>query len=177
MSDFEEPVIIGVRGRRKTFRVRPWVMLVMPLAAILFQVYVPLYVPLTRYLELPLLVTVYLAISRRGALSAAAIGSIVGLIQDALLTQPIGIFGMVKTLIGYAASTLGVRLDTANMVIRLCLGFFFFECHQILYWLARRALLGSSAELDLAATLLAGLANGLLGMLLFHFLDKLRDID
>jgi rod shape-determining protein MreD len=177
MSDFEQPLVIGGRGRRKTFRIRTWVMLVMPLAAILFQVYVPLYLPLAHYLELPLLVTVYLSISRRGALGGAVMGAAVGLIQDALSSQPIGIFGMVKTLIGYLAASLGIRLDTGNLVVRLGLGFFFFACHQILYWIARRALLGSSAELDLALMLLAGLANGLLGVLLFHLLDKLRDAD
>jgi rod shape-determining protein MreD len=84
---------------------------------------------------------------------------------------------MVKTLVGYVAASLGVRLDTGNVVVRLGLGFFFFCFHQVLYWTSRRLLLDSPAELNPALMLLAALANGVVGILLFQLLDKLRDSD
>jgi rod shape-determining protein MreD len=152
-------------------------MLAAPLAAILFQVYAPLYLPLFHYLELPLLVTVYLAVSRRSPLGGALTGAAIGLVQDALSYQPIGILGMVKTLVGYAAASVGVRLDTEHRVVRLGLGVFFFLCHQLLFWAIRRALLGAPTGLEIPRTLLAALANGLLGVVLFSLLDKLKDTE
>jgi rod shape-determining protein MreD len=175
MSDFEESIVITGRSKKKLFPVRPWVPLVVPLAAILFQVYVPLYFPVLRYLELPLLVTVYLSISRRGPITGALTGALIGIVQDSLSDQPIGVFGMVKTLIGYMAASLGVRLDTGNLVVRLALCFFFCCFHQILYWISGRMLLNSPADLDPAVMLLAALANGAVGVPFFHLLDKLRD--
>jgi rod shape-determining protein MreD len=175
MNDFTSPLAASRRGRKKLVRIRPWVMLAAPVAAILFQVYVPLYFPLSQYLEFPLLVTVYLSISRRNPISGALIGTAIGLIQDALSHQPIGIFGMVKTVIGYASASLGVRLDTEHVAVRLGLGCALFLCHQTLYWTARRFLLGAPWGSEIPQTLLAALANALLGALLFHLLDKLRD--
>ncbi len=175
MSEFEEPVFIASRGKKKPFRVRPWVVFVTPLAAILFQVYVPLYLPLLRYLELTLLVTVYLAVSRRGPVAGAVTGALIGLLQDSLSSQPLGVFGMVKTVIGYAAASLGVRLDTGHAAVRFGLGCFFFAAHQLLYEAAARWLLGRPAGLSLLPTLAATAANGAAGVLLFYLLDKLRD--
>jgi rod shape-determining protein MreD len=175
MTEFGEPVFFGGRGKKRRVRVRPWVMLVPPLAALLFQVYVPLYLPLSRYLELTLLVTVYLAVSRRGPVAGAVTGALIGLVQDSLSNQPLGVFGMVKTVIGYAGASLGVRLDTGHAAVRFGLGCFFFAAHQLLYEAARRWLLDTPAGLPLLPTLAAMVANGAVGVLLFYLLDKLRD--
>jgi rod shape-determining protein MreD len=175
MSDFGGPLFPGTRGKRKLFRIRPWVVLVTPLAALLFQVYVPLYFPLARYLELTLLVTVYLAVSRRGPVAGAVTGALIGLVQDSLSNQPIGVFGMVKTVIGYGAASLGVRLDTEHAAVRLGLGCFFFAAHQLLYEAVKRGLLGTPSGLPLWQTLAATLVNGVAGVALFYLLDKLRD--
>jgi hypothetical protein len=49
----------------QVFRFPTWVMVGVPLAAILFQVYVPLFFPILSFVEMPLLVLVYLALSRK----------------------------------------------------------------------------------------------------------------
>jgi len=175
MNGFDEQLAFGGRAKKKVWRVRPWVVLATPLAAILFQVYVPLYVPLLRYLELSLLVTVYLAVSRRGPVAGAVTGALIGLVQDSLSNQPLGVFGMVKTVIGYAGASLGVRLDTGHAAVRFGLGCFFFAAHQLLYEAAKRWLLGTPSGLPLVATLAATAANGAACVLLFYLLDKLRD--
>jgi rod shape-determining protein MreD len=175
MNDFDGAIAIGRRGRQKASRIRPWVMLVTPLAAILFQVYVPLYMPLLRHLELPLLVTIYLGVSRRSLPGGAVIGAVIGLVQDALSHLPIGVLGMVKTLVGYAAASVGVRLETGHVAVRFGLGTILFLCHQLLYAALRRFLLGIPPGLEVSQTLLAAPANGVVGLLLFQLLGKLKD--
>jgi rod shape-determining protein MreD len=175
MNEFNESLPVRRRGKKKRSRLRPWVMLVVPLAAILFQVYVPLYLSLLEYLELPLLVTVYLAVTRRSQVAGVFIGAGIGLVQDSLSYQPIGIFGMVKTLVGYVAASLGVRLDKEHIVVRFGLGFFFCVCHQSLYWAVRRTLLGDPAGFEYLQTLLAALCNGTLAVPLFYLLDRLKE--
>ena len=175
MNELDWTLTASGRGHKKMARIRPWVILAAPVAAILFQVYVPIYIPLMQYLELPLLVTIYLAISRRGPVGGALVGAMIGLFQDALSHQPIGVLGMVKTTIGYASAAVGVRLDTGHVVVRLGLLGVMFVAHQSLFWMARRFLLGLPSGADFGLTLLAMLVNALVGVVLFRLLDRLRD--
>lgn len=175
MNEFDGAFAIAGRARKKPSRIRPGVMLFTPLAAILFQVYVPLYAPLLQHLELPLLVTIYLAVSRRSLPAGAVTGALIGLVQDALSHLPIGVLGMVKTLVGYAAASVGVRLEASHVVVRFGLCTFFFLAHQLLYAVLLRALLGTPTGLEIPQMLVAAPANGLTGILLFHLLDKLKD--
>lgn len=154
----------------------PWVLLLVPLAAILFQVYIPLFFQFLGYLEMPLLVVVYFALMRRSQVRGLLLGAIVGLAQDSLSKAPLGMFGIVKTLVGYFAASVGVRLDVDSGLLRLFLAYFFFVFHQFLYWVMTRALLAQQAAFDWQRTLILGLLNAVVGIALFHFLDKLRDI-
>jgi rod shape-determining protein MreD len=175
MNEYSDSIPFGGRSKKKGLRLRPWVMLVFPIAAILFQVFVPLYLSLFSYLELPLLVTIYFAMTRRSQVAGIFIGAGIGLAQDALSHQPIGLLGMVKTLLGYTAASLGVRLDTENVLVRFSLGFLGLICHQGLQWGLRRILLGEAASFEILATFLAAFANGAVAVPLFHLLDKLRE--
>ena len=89
-------------------RFRAWVLFLVPLAAILFQVYVPLFFQFLAYLELPLLVTVYFALMRRSPIGGLLVGALVGLAQDSLSKNPLGMFGITKTLVGYFAASVGL---------------------------------------------------------------------
>ena len=175
MNEYSGSISFGARAKKKGLRFRPWVMLFFPVAAILFQVFVPLYFSLFSYLELPLLMTMYFAMTRRSQVAGIFIGASIGLAQDALSHQPIGLLGMVKTLLGYTAASLGVRLDTENVLVRFTLGFLGLICHQVLQWALRHALLGEAASLDILATFLAAIANGAVAVPLFHLLDRLRE--
>lgn len=145
-----------------------------PLIAILFQVYVPRFIPYLSYLELPLLVTVYFSLMRRSPLLGVSYGMGIGLSQDALSHHPIGMFGIVKTLVGYFAAFLSLRFDVENAGVRLTLGFFFFFFHQCFYWMMTRALLGEQLEFELGQALVLSLLNSLVGVPLYAVLDKLR---
>ena len=97
-----------------------------PLAAILFQVYVPRFFERLSYLELPLLVTVYFSLMRRSPVAGVLFGAGIGLAQDSLSHNPLGMFGIVKTLVGYFAASMSQRFDVQNPWVRLVLSFFLF---------------------------------------------------
>src|SRR5579872_43584 len=154
---------------------RTWVILAVPLAAILFQVYVPLFFQFLGFLEMPLLVVVYFALMRRSQIRGLLVGAIVGLAQDSLSKNPLGMFGITKTLVGYFAASVGVRLDVDHFFLRLLLTFFFYVFHQSFYWVMQHALLGQQPPFEFQRWLVLGLLNAVVGVSLFHFLDKLRE--
>ena len=154
---------------------RGWVLLAVPLAAIAFQVYVPLFFQFFGFLEMPLLVVVYFAIMRRTQISGLLIGALIGLAQDSIFHNPLGMYGIDKTLVGYFAASVGMRFDVEHGLIRLLLCFLFYVFHQFFYWVIARALLSQQLVLDMQHTALVGLLNAVVGVALFAFLDKLRD--
>jgi len=175
MSYSNDRLLLSSQREGQVSRFRAWVTLAVPLIAILFQVYVPLFFKFLSFLEMPLLVVVYFALVRRSQISGLAIGALVGLAQDSLSRKtPLGMFGIVKTLVGYFAASIGLRLDVDHSFIRLLLGFFFFFFHQLSYWVLSRALLGQQVDFDLQRTLVLGLLNAVVALSLFRFLDKLR---
>jgi rod shape-determining protein MreD len=169
-------ILLGSQREGQVARFSAWAMLVVPLAAILFQVYVPRFFQFLGFLEMPLLVVVYFALMRRSQVSGLLAGALVGLAQDSLSTSknPLGMFGIVKTLVGYFAASVGMRLDVDHAAIRLLLTFFFYFFHQVFYWVMERALLGHQPLFEAQRWLVMGLLNAVVGVSLFHFLDKLR---
>lgn len=174
MSDYGD-LLLGTRRRTKISRYRPVVLLLVPVGAILFQVYVPLFLEYLGYLELPLLVTVYFAAMRRRPVAGLLYGAVIGLAQDALSQNPLGMFGIVKTLVGYFAASASLRFDADNPGSRFVLAFFFFAFHQVMYWILGRALLGTPAELGAAQTMALAVMNGAVAVPFFHLLDKLKE--
>jgi rod shape-determining protein MreD len=175
MSYPNERLLVSSQREGQVSRFRTWVMLAIPLAAILFQVYVPLFFQFLGFLELPLLVVVYFALMRRNPISGLLLGAVVGLAQDSLSKNPLGMFGIVKTLVGYFAASVGLRLDVDHGFIRLLLSFFFYVFHQLLYWVMARALLGQQVGIEIQRILLLGLLNAVVGIALYRFLDQLRE--
>ena len=175
MTEYGDRYLAGSQ-REQISRFRARVLFFVPLAAILFQVYVPRFWDVLGYLELPLLVTIYFALMRRSQIGGLFIGAFIGLAQDALsIKQPLGMNGIVKTLVGYFAASVGLRIDVEHSVIRLLLTFFFYFFHQFLYWVLARGLLGRQIPFEIQRTLVLGLLNAVVGVTLFHFLDKLRE--
>src|SRR6266446_10062108 len=96
-------VLASLKNPSGKHRLSPvhWLAIIgIPLAAILFQVYVPRFLTFLSYLELPLLVTVYFGLMRRSPVAGVLFGAGVGLAQDSLSHNPLGMFGIVKTLGG-----------------------------------------------------------------------------
>lgn len=168
-------ILLANQRESRISKFRAWVIVLVPLAAILFQVYVPLFFEFLGYLELPLLVTVYFALMRRSPMTGLFVGAFVGLAQDSLSKNPLGMFGIVKTLVGYFAASVGLRFDVEHSLVRLILALFFYFFHQFFYWVLAHALLGQQIDFDWQRTLMLGLLNAVVGVSLFHFLDKLKE--
>ena len=72
---FRRADLLSSEREGRISRFRAWVMVAVPLAAILFQVYVPLFFQFLGFLDLPLLVVVYFALMRRNQVSGLLIGA------------------------------------------------------------------------------------------------------
>jgi len=172
---YGDRLLLSNQRESQISRFRAWVIFVVPLLAILFQVYVPLFFQFLGFVELPLLVTVYFALMRRSPISGLLVGAMVGLAQDSLSKNPLGMFGIVKTLVGYFAASVGLRFDVEHPFIRFLLGFFFYFFHQVFYWVLAGALLGRQVSFDPQTSLVLAALNAFVAIFLFHFLDKLKD--
>ena len=167
-------MLLSSQREGQVSRFRGWVTVLVPLLAILFQIYVPLFFRFLSFLEMPLLVVVYLGLMRRNPVSGLFVGAAIGLAQDSFSPNPLGMFGITKTLVGYFAASIGMKLDVDNVLMRFLLAFFFYVFHQAFYWVMERALLSHMSPFDLPGWLGLGILNALVGVALFHFLDKLR---
>src|SRR5260370_28332088 len=79
MSEFTERLLTNSPRKDANERFRIIWLIIVPLVAILFQVYVPRYLAFLSYLELPLLITVHFALSRRAPIAAVFYGMFFGL--------------------------------------------------------------------------------------------------
>jgi rod shape-determining protein MreD len=120
----------------------PAVTFLVPLVAILLQALLPRLFPRLSILELPLIVTVFFAVSRRNPVAGTLTGAAIGLLQDALTNQPIGVNGMAKAVIGYIAASIGIQIDVENLSTRLLINFAFSILNSALLFLINRRLLG-----------------------------------
>ncbi len=120
----------------------PAVTLLVPLAAIVLQVLLPKPMPRLAILDLPLIVTLFFAVSRRNPVAGTLTGAAIGLLQDLLTAQPIGVNGMAKSVIGYIAASIGVQVDVENITTRIVINFGFSLLNSMLLFLINRRLLG-----------------------------------
>jgi rod shape-determining protein MreD len=146
-----------------------------PLLALFIQAFVPLRFPrFAVYVDLPLLVTIFFAISRRSPIAGLFTGAVIGLAQDMLGHNPIGIYGIAKTIVGYGASSLGVKLDVENAGARLLVTIGFYLVHSAVYVTVARALVNMTQSWSWWHGMLAGLVNGILGVFLYFLLDRFK---
>jgi rod shape-determining protein MreD len=168
--------MLSTAARRET-EVQSYPLLVfilVPILALGLQSFVSLHFPRFDLLDLPLLVTIYFALSRRSPIAGTVTGAIIGIGQDALTRQPLGIFGICKSIIGYLAASLGVRVDTENPGTRLLLTFSFVFLHSGMYWLLVRRLLAQPYLWSWLHELIRALVNALVAVALFALLDRAR---
>jgi rod shape-determining protein MreD len=151
------------------------VALLVPLGAILLQVLLPKAMPRLAIVDLPLIVTLFFAISRRNPIAGTITGATIGLLQDVLTSQPIGVNGMAKSLIGYAAASLGSRIDVENTGTRAVLTFGFSLVQSVLLFLIERRLLGIRVFHVLwLHELLRAMVNTVVGVPIYLLLDRFK---
>lgn len=139
------------------------------------QAFVPLRFPrFAVYLDLPLLVTIFFAMARRSPIAGLFTGAVIGLAQDMLGHNLIGIYGIAKTVVGYGASSLGAKLDVENAGARFLVTLGFYLVHSAVYFTVARALVNMTQNWSWLHGMLAGLANAALGTVLYFALDKFK---
>src|SRR5208282_3775115 len=149
--------------------------LVTAFLALVFQAFLHKYGRWSELIDLPLLVTIYFGVSRRNPVTGLFLGAAIGILQDALSPDnPIGLYGIAKTLVGYVASSIGGRIDTEHPLSRFGLVFLFFHFHQAIFAVTQRVLLNHSAPFFTLRLLLDSLATAAFGEALFALLDRLR---
>ncbi len=153
----------------------PAVALLVPLAAIFLQALLPRPVPYLTIVDLPLIVTIFFAVSRRSPIAGALTGATIGLLQDALTGQPIGVNGIAKTLIGYIAASIGLQVDVEALTTRVLMNFLFSLLNSVLLYFVVRRLLGLASQQFLwKHELIRAGINTALAIPIFALLDRAK---
>ncbi len=151
-----------------------WVVLLAPLLAIGLDSFLPVHVAVLGILDLPLLLVIYFAIAKRSPVIGLCSGAVIGILQDALTREPLGVYGISKTAVGYIAGLLGNRIDTDNHLARILFTFALSLAHSGLYWVIVERLLAQPLGWSWTHELLRGAVNAVVAVLLFGILDLTR---
>src|SRR6202521_3969154 len=128
--------------------------------ALVLQAFFPVHFRWANYLELPLLATLYFALSKRDPSSGLLLGMVIGLLQDSLSRTPLGLYGIAKTLVGFVGASIGARLDVEHPVARFLLTAGFYLFHHAVFTLTSRLLLAQHDERYITGPILiASLVN------------------
>jgi rod shape-determining protein MreD len=145
-----------------------------PLAALFLQSWIPLRLGFFSIFDLPLLTVIFFAVARRDPATGLLTGCAIGLLQDALTAQPVGLFGISKTVVGYAASSLGVRIDVENPITRGLMTVAFYLLQRLVYMAVANGMAAQDIAWRWGHDLGASLANGALAVVVFAMLDTFK---
>lgn len=162
------------REQIEVYRFTVPVAIVVPLLAIFLQAFIPLRFSWFNIFDLPLLVVIFFAMARRSQVAGLLTGACIGLLQDSLTHHPLGVYGIAKTVVGYGASSLGVKLDTESVGTRLIVTTGFYVVHQVIYFTIARALVDLDLRWSWSHELWSAVANAVLGVFLFTLMDRLK---
>jgi len=168
--------VLGANFRRD-LEIRRYPVLVytmVPLAALVLQAWLPRVMGRFALFDLPLVVTVYFALGRRSPIQGTLMGAAMGLFEDALSQHAIGVNGIAKTLAGFLAASVGIRIDVENFTIRLVLNFLLSLLASAIYVFVYRVLLGLDLEWRWFTALFTAVGNSLIALALFPLLDRLQ---
>ena len=152
------------------------VVVFVPLAAILIQIFIPVRVRYFPIIDLPLMVTIFFARARRNPVTGCVTGCINGLLQDLFAgpAHPLGMYGIALTIVGYLASSLGLKIDVENPGSRFLITYVFFVLHQGIYYGVAHGLLREAQVWSWSHVALSALANAILALFVFAFLDRFK---
>ncbi|MGD0128363.1 MAG: rod shape-determining protein MreD [Terriglobia bacterium] len=158
----------------EAFRVHYVTLAVSVLAALLLQTVLPVVIPVAGLMDFPLLVTVYFTLIRQNQIFGIALGSVLGLLQDALSHGYLGMFGMAKAVVGYLAASAAMRFNFETLFARSVATASLVAIHDLCMTALQHALLDSPppfVPLDRASSVLVNVA---LSLIFFPILDRFR---
>jgi rod shape-determining protein MreD len=166
--------------RNRDFEIHRFPVLVyalVPVVAVVLQAWLPRLLGRFAWFDLPLVVTVFFALSRRNPIQGSLLGGVLGIFEDALTGRPIGINGIAKTLVGYLAASVGIQVNVENHAIRLIMTFVLSLVGSATYFFVVRFLLGQSIDTNWTSVLYKAIGNSVIALVLFPVLDtmKIRD--
>lgn len=149
-----------------------YVYLLVPLAALVLQAWLPRLLGRFAYMDLPLLVTIYFALNRRSPIHGTLLGAVLGMAQDGLTQGAIGIHGIANTVCGFLSASIGIRIVVDNNIIRMFLNFLFTLLSSGIVVFIIRILLGMDWQSNWLDEVLKAAGNALIGVVLFPLLDR-----
>ncbi len=153
----------------------PGVTVLAPLICILLQAMLPKTFPWLIHIDLPLIATIFFAVSRRSPIAGTVTGTLIGLFQDGLTNHPFGVDGIALGVVGYVAANLGFAVDIDNVINRVVLVFVLSLCQSGLLYVIAHWLLGqTSYPLLPVAELISAAANCVVAVPVFAVLDRFR---
>ena len=171
--------VLGADTRREIeiHRYSPLVYTLVPLVSLVLQAWLPRVVGRYDWFDLPLVVTIYFALGRRNPVQGTLMGAAMGLFEDALSHHAIGINGIAKTVVGFLAGSVGIRVDVDNHTIRVLLNFALSLLASTIYLFVTRFLLGLTVDWSWIAELLRAVGNAVIALVMFPLLDRLQARD
>src|ERR1700758_3938350 len=148
--------------------------LVVMLVSLVGQALLPRILQDRFWFDIPLVITVYFALARRSPIGGMLLGGVMGIFQDALTGHAIGIFGIGKTIAGYLAASVGVRIDVQNTIIRIMLNFSLTVLCNAIYLFIYRVLLGMEFSWNWPNTLIQAIGNSVMALIIFPLLDRFK---
>ena len=166
------------RRELEQYRFHPAVTIVAPVLCVLLGALLPRLSPRLAILDLPLIATVFFAVSRRSPIAGAVTGTLIGLLQDALTAQPFGVFGIAKAIIGYLGASVSFTVDVENVFARILINFVASLLQSGILYVIRRRMLGISSEhLRPVYELTRAGINTAVAIPIFALLDRFKQRD
>jgi rod shape-determining protein MreD len=149
-----------------------YIYVLVPLASLVLQAWLPRLMGRYSYFDLPLLVTIYFALNRRSAIHGTLLGAVLGMAQDGLTQGAIGIHGIANTVCGFLAASIGVRIVVENNAIRMVLNFLLALLSSAIVVFITRGLLGLGLEWNWIDQVFKAVGNAVIGLVVFPLLDR-----
>jgi rod shape-determining protein MreD len=157
------------------YRFHPVVTVLVPFVCVLLQAVLPKHRWYLSVLDLPLIATIFFAIARRNPIAGTVTGTLIGLFQDGLTSQPFGVNGIAKGVVGYIASSIGFTVDVENVLNRIGLNFALSLIQSaLIYAITRWLLADPTVHLRPLLELGRASANTAVAIPLFFVLDRFR---
>lgn len=163
----------SVQRPTEVFRINWPVFWITALLAFVFQKVLPLKISFARLFDLPLLTTIYFALIRRDKIFGIVLGTGMGLLQDSF-SQPLGIFGMSKALVGYLAASAGGKFDLERIGGRLVVAGILVLVHDLFLQGIVHGLPLPARPFHPLDLLVSVMANVALSLILFQVLDRFK---
>lgn len=167
-------VVVKDNSFVEVHKYRTGAVVIAAVVALFLQTFLPQYIPFAAILELPLLVTIYFSLGRRNPSSGLLLGAVIGLFQDALSHLPLGVYGIALTLVGFAATWIGYRVDVEHPLGRFGLTFVLYGLEQVMLEGIRRYLLQQPELYFPRYWIVGAMATAVVAVVVFPQLDKLR---